>query len=159
VCTIWDHFIIGTETFHKLKKEEISAHSKRLSVESYKKYYGTTLKPEVAKQYQMNVDGLKGMLLSPWARKYHHGYATCSVCYSGMQPQMATKKTPPKFFIANGFVIGSFPQEIQFFNKDSERVTRKIEDYEVTDLLKAMVAPVRLYGCVFAYSGGAQKSL
>jgi hypothetical protein len=72
---------------------------------------------------------------------------------------MATKKTPPKFSIAHGFVIGSFPQEIQFSNKDSERVTRKIEDYELTDLLKAMVAPVRPYGCVFAYSGGAQKSL
>jgi hypothetical protein len=82
------------------KKEEISAHSKRLSVESYKKYYDATLKPKVAKQYQMNVDGLKGMLLSPRASKYRDGYATCSACYSGMQPQMATKKTPPKFSIA-----------------------------------------------------------
>ncbi len=107
----------------------------------------------------MNVDGLKGMLLSPWARMYRNGYATCSVCYSGMQTQMATRKTPPKFSIATGFVIGSFPQEIQFSNKDGERVTRKIEDYELTDLLKAMLAPVRPYVCVFAYSGGAQKLL
>jgi hypothetical protein len=159
VCIIFDHFIIGTETIHKLKKEEISAHSKRLSVESYGKYYHTTLKPEVVKQYQMNVDGLNGKLFSPWAIKYCNGYATCSVCYSGMQPQMATKKIPPKFSIANGFVIGSFPQEIQFSNKDNERVTRKIEDYHLTDLLKAMVAPVRPYGCVFAYSGGAQNLL
>ncbi len=36
---------------------------------------------------------------------------------------------------------------------------RKVEDDELTDTLKAMVAPLRLYGCVFAYSGGAQKSL
>jgi hypothetical protein len=93
-------------------------HSKRLSVESYENYYDTTLKPKVMKQYQVNVDGLKGMLLSPWSRKYRNGYVTCSVCYSGMQPQMATKKTPPKFAIANRFVIGSFPQEIQFSNKD-----------------------------------------
>jgi hypothetical protein len=107
----------------------------------------------------MNVDGLKVMLLSRWARKYHDGYATCSVCYSGMQPQIATKITSPKFSIANRFVIGLFPQEIQFSNKDSERVTWKIEDYELTDLLKAMVAPVRPIGCVFAYSGGAQKLL
>jgi hypothetical protein len=152
VYKICNRFIIGTETIHKTKKEEISAHSKRLSVESYKKYYNTTLKTEVAKQYLMNVDGLKGMLLLPWARKYHDGYATCSVCYIGMQPQMATKNTPPKFSIANGFVIGLFPQGIQFSNKDGERVTRKINDYELTDLLKAMVAPVRPYGCVFAYS-------
>jgi hypothetical protein len=159
VCIICNCFIIGTETIHKLKKEEISAHSKRLSVESYKKYYDTSLKPEVAKQYQMNVDGLKGMLLLPQVRKYCDWYATCSISYSGMQLQMATKKTPPKFSIANGFVIWSFPQEIQFFNNDCERVTRKIKDYELTELLKAMVAPVRPYGCVCAYSGGAQKSL
>jgi hypothetical protein len=159
VCIICDCFIIGTETIHKLKKEEISMHSKRLSVESYKNYYDTTLKPKVRKQYQINVDGLKGMLLSPWSRKYPNGFATCSVCYSGMQPQMANKKTPPKFAIANGFVIGSFPQEIQFSNKDGERVTRKIDDHDLTDLLKTMLAPVRPYGAVFAYSGGVQKSL
>ncbi len=76
MCIICDCFIVSTETIHKLKKEEISARSKRLSVESYEKYYDTTLKPEVVKQYQMNVDGLKGMLLSLWARKYRDGYAT-----------------------------------------------------------------------------------
>ncbi len=85
MCIICNRFIIGTETIHKLKKEKISAHSKRLSVESYKKDYGTTLKPEVAKQYQMNVDGLKGMLLSPQARKYRNGYATAkpTACSEG----------------------------------------------------------------------------
>jgi hypothetical protein len=65
----------------------------------------------------------------------------------------------PRFSIANGFVIGSFPQEIKFFNKEGQRVTRKVEDDVLTDTLKAMVAPLRLYGCVFAYSGGHQKSL
>jgi hypothetical protein len=38
-------------------------------------------------------------------------------------------------------------------------VTRTVEDNELTDTLKAMVAPLRPYGCVFGYSGGAQKSL
>ncbi len=38
-------------------------------------------------------------------------------------------------------------------------MTRKVEDDELTDTPKAMVAPLRPYGCVFAYSGGAQKSL
>jgi len=55
-----------------------------------------------------------------------------------MQPQMACKKTPPKFAIANGFVIGSFPREITFFNKDGQRLTRKVEDDEITDTLKAV---------------------
>ncbi len=71
---------------------------------------------------------------------------------------MAYKKTPPKLSIANGFV-GSFPQEIKLFNKEGQRVTRKVEDDELTDTLKAMLAPLRPYDCVFAYSGGAQKSL
>ncbi len=76
-----------------------------------------------------------------------------------MQPKMADKKTSPKLVIANGFVIGSFPQEIQFFNKDGEKVKRKFEEYELTDIVKTMAAPIRPYGCIFAFSGGAQKSL
>ena len=59
---------------------------------------------------------------------------------------MAYKKTPPKFSIANGFVIGSFLQEIKFFNKEGQRVTRKVEDDGITDRLKAMLAPLRQYG-------------
>jgi hypothetical protein len=157
VCIICNCCIIGTEAIHNLTKEQILLHEKRLSVESYEEYYETKLKSEVTKQYE--VDGLPGLLLSPWSRKYSNGYATCSVCNGGMQTSMATKKTPPKFAIANGFVIGSFPQEIQFFNKDGKKVKRKIEEYELTDLVKAMAAPVRPYGCVFAFSGGAQKSL
>jgi len=157
VCIICDRFIIGTETIHKLTKEDIGVHSGRLGVKSYEEFYQTTLKDEVKRQYR--VQGLQDMLLSPRSRKYPDGYATCSICYSAMQPQMACKKTPPKFAIANGFVIGSFPREITFFNKDGQRLTRKVEDDEITDTLKAMVAPLRPYGCVFAYSGGAQKSL
>ena len=76
-----------------------------------------------------------------------------------MQPQMASKKTPPKFSIANGFAIRSFPQVIKFFNKEGQRVTRKVEDDEISDTLKAMVAPLRPYGYAFAYLGGTQKSL
>jgi hypothetical protein len=159
VGIICDRCIIGTEAIHKLTKVQISLHKKRLSVDSYKEYYKTTIKPEVTKQYQINVDDFKGMLLSPRSRKYLDRYATCSVCFSGMQSHMATKKNPPKFSIANGFVIGSFPQEIQFANKDGERVTRKIDNHELTDILKAMSAPVRPYGAVFAFFGGAQQSI
>ncbi len=157
VCIICDHVIIGTEAIHNLTKEQILLHKKRLNVESYEEHYETKLKSEVTKQYE--VDGLKGMLLSPWSRRYSNGCATCSVCNSGMQTSTATKKTPPKFAIANGFVIGSFPREIQFFNKDGEIIKRKIEEYELTYLVKTMAAPIRPYGCVFAFSGGAQKSL
>ncbi len=76
-----------------------------------------------------------------------------------MCPNLANKRTPPKFAIANGFVIGSFPQKIEFTNKDGQRKARNINGHELTDLLKAMLVPVRPYGCVFAYSGGSQKSI
>jgi hypothetical protein len=63
VCIICDRFIIGTETIHKLTKEDIGAHSERLGAKSYEEYYQITLKAEVKKQYQ--VQGLQDMLLSP----------------------------------------------------------------------------------------------
>ena len=43
VCIICDHCIIGTEAIHKLTKEQILFHKKRLSVDSYEEYYETTL--------------------------------------------------------------------------------------------------------------------
>ena len=97
VCIICDRCIIGTEAIRKLTKAQILLHKKRLSVDSYEEYYETTLKPEVTKQYQINVDDFKGMLLSPRSRKYLDGYSTCSVCFSGMQSHMATKKILPNF--------------------------------------------------------------
>jgi hypothetical protein len=69
VCIICNCCIIGTETICKLTKEQILLHKKRLSVDSHEEYYETTLKPEVTKQYQINVDDLKGMFLSPQSRK------------------------------------------------------------------------------------------
>ncbi len=37
-----------------------------------------------------------------------------------MQPNMANKKPPPKFTIANGFVIGSFPQEVKWITSNGD---------------------------------------
>jgi hypothetical protein len=63
VCIICDRFIIGTETIHKLTKENIGKHCRRLGVKSYEEYYQTILKEEVKKQYR--VQGLQDMLLLP----------------------------------------------------------------------------------------------
>ncbi len=127
------------------------------AIDTYESYHGQILKPEVRKLYQVNVDCLKDMLLSLWSRKNRDGYATCACCYKGMCPNLANKRTSPKFAITNGLVISSFLQEIEFTNKDGKRKARNIKDNELTYLLKAMLAPVRQYGCVFAYSGGSQK--
>jgi hypothetical protein len=75
-----------------------------------------------------------------------------------MQTQMK-KKHPPQFAIANGFVIGSLPEVLYWTSTNGDRMKRKINDHGVTDVLKAMRMPIRPYGCVFSYSGGAQKSI
>jgi hypothetical protein len=75
-----------------------------------------------------------------------------------MPPKMAKREYPPKFAIANRFVIGSFPQRIEFYSKDSNKQVRTIKDNDLTDLVKAILTPILLYGSVFSYSGGAQKS-
>ncbi len=64
VCVICDRFIIGTETIHYLSKDNISAHGKRLSVETYERYYDTNLKPEVRNQYVINNVNLQVLLFS-----------------------------------------------------------------------------------------------
>jgi hypothetical protein len=76
-----------------------------------------------------------------------------------MQPNMTNKKSPPKFAIANGFVIGSFPQEVKWIISNGDTEKRIIQEHELTDLLNAMMAPVRPYRSIFAYTGGAQKSI
>jgi hypothetical protein len=74
-------------------------------------------------------------------------------------PRLGKQENSVLFAIAIHFVIGLFPREIEFTNKDGKRNVRDINDNELTDLLKAMLAPVRPHGCVFAYSGGSQKSI
>ncbi len=74
---------------------------------------------------------------------------------------MIRNKFPPKFAIANGFVIGSMPQVLQWTTANGERKVGLllIAEHEQTNLLKAMMAPDRPYGLIFSYTGGAQKSL
>ncbi len=121
ICVICDRFIIGTEKNHHLSKDDIGAHSQRLSVKSYESYYQTELVPEVRKQYMINDGKLKDLLVSPRAKKNHNGYSTCSCCFSGMQLYTTKKKKPPKFAIANGFVIGSMPKILQLTTTDGEK--------------------------------------
>jgi hypothetical protein len=104
-----------------LSKDNISAHSQRLSVECSKRYYEIVLVPEVKNQNMINDGNLKDFLLSPCSRKNQNGYSTCSCCFSGMQPNMTRKTFPPKFAIANGFVIGSMPKVIQLTTADGEK--------------------------------------
>jgi hypothetical protein len=58
------------------------------------------------------------------------------------------KQDLPKFVTANGFVIGSLPEVLHWTSTNGDRMKRKIDDHEVTNLLKAILAPVRPNGCV-----------
>jgi hypothetical protein len=70
---------------------------------------------------------LKELLLTPCSRKNQNGYSTCSCCFSGMQPKMTRNKLPPKFAIANEFVIGSMPQVLQWTTANGEKKSRIID--------------------------------
>ncbi len=72
---------------------------------------------------------------------------------------MIRNKFPPKFAIANGFVYGSMQQVLQWTTANGEKKSRVIAEHELTNLLKAMMAPVRPCGLIFSYKGGAQKIL
>lgn len=160
VCIICDCFIIGTDSIKYLKANDIRKHKSRIGVDSYNAYYKTTLHPDLVKHYK--VPGLDGLLLSPSSKKTDNGYVTCSLCFSGMNPSYCNKVAPPKYSIANGFVIGSIPKTISFKDKDGELKTQKVdvEDEEkVNEVLRAYLAPIRPYGCIFAYSGGAHQAV
>jgi hypothetical protein len=51
------------------------------------------------------------------------------------------------------------PKILQLTSTDGEKKTKAIAEHELSDLLKAMMAPVRPYGLIFSCTGGAQKSL
>ena len=92
VCIICDRFIIGTEKIHKLSSYQISQHSNRLSVKTYETYYGVELKDELRKQYKVNDNLLRNLLLSTQSRMYHNGYATYACCYKGMCQSLTIQK-------------------------------------------------------------------
>jgi len=83
-----------------------------------------------------------------------------------MQPSKAKKKgsKPPKNAIANGFAIGHLPSVIQIPDEDEPRrigLDLDAEEFKdkFHDLFCAALSTQRSYGYVFAYTGGAQKSV
>jgi len=153
VCIACDRHIIGTEEICYLTKAQLEKNIHRIGVESYNKFYQgeynfPKLHPELVKQYK--VDNMEGLLLSQRSQYSHAqgGYEACQSCYDSLKK--SSTKSPPKFSIANGFVIGYIPRHV--FLKNGEM-------RPMTDILRAMLAPTRAYGYTFSYFGGAQKSI
>ena len=85
VCVVCDGQITGTAPVCYLSKDQIDKHRKRLSVQSYNEYFGGEMDPVLAKQYEVDEDGLSGLLLSPRSHRNKEGkYVACSHCHSSM---------------------------------------------------------------------------
>jgi len=168
VCIICDCFIIGTERICILKKDQIKRNEDRIGVKSYDDYCTKQytvdggyekLPLELVKQYE--VPGFEGLLLSP--RSQHtigiDRYEACQSCYDSIR--LRNTKSPPKFAIANGFVIGHLPKviKVEMKRKDGTTGEEVVNNEEINDVVRAVVAPIRAYGYTFSYFAGAQQSI
>ena len=149
---------MATEPLRTMNRAQLKAHKHRLGVREYEQYHQVRLSPILIKQY--HVPSLPYMLLSQRSRKVRKGWIACGHCCSALRAGNRSSTKPPKFAIANGFAIGEFPEEIKRVNPTSRHdKKRKINIEDVSGKLRALVAPTRPYGCVFAYSGGSHKSI
>jgi hypothetical protein len=108
------------------------------------------------------VKGLDGMLLSPRANRNKRGYSMCTSCYTSLKRRPPSSNIPPKFSIANGFAIGSFPRVIPIATGSRRGRHRKInteDENDVSDVMRTLVSPIRPYGYVIAYTGGKHAQI
>lgn len=153
VCIVCDRIILGTESLRVMTKKKLKEHKHRLGVHEYEQYHGIKLPEILVKQYR--VKGCPGMLLSPRARRIRNGWTTCAQCKSSMTKRHVAKFSPPVNSIANGFAGGQMPNKIK--GRNGEVI--KIDPEKISDELRALLAPVRPYGNIYAYQGGAQKAI
>ncbi|MEY3178299.1 MAG: hypothetical protein RJB42_540, partial [Bacteroidota bacterium] len=128
--------------------------------QALEEYQNSPMHPELKRQY--SVRGLPGLLLSPRARKSRLGYSTCSECFYQLKFKKSTDKKPPKLAIANGFAIGAFPDKIKIASGPNKGMMRNIDvenEDQVSEVMRALVSPVRPYGYVIAYTGGKHQSI
>jgi hypothetical protein len=103
------------------------------------------------------------MLFSPRVQKSTNGnqYQCCCSCYNSLtKGKKEEGRNPPKFSIANGFVIGHIPNILRIKSKSGEIKERRIcVEKDFDDIFCSAISPVRPLGFVNAYSGGKQKSI
>ena len=134
-----------------------------MSVQSYELHYRRQLPEVLVKQYEVKEDhALKGLLLSPRARRTEtkEHYTACTSCNNSILKGLkADSPNPPKYAIANGFVIGSIPDKLDYTNKNGESVSHPINiEEDLDDLICATISPVRPFGIVHGWSGEVNRS-
>ena len=147
ICVVCDTFIIGMEPIEWLSKEQLLKHKVRLSVANYESFFNRKLPSVLVDQYNVGDIDLRHMLLSPRAKTKGNklNYTCCTSCKLSLSDSKA-KTAPPRHAIANGFVIGSVPSTI-------------LPECDITELLAAMIAPLRPFNYAMSYSGGVHKSI
>jgi hypothetical protein len=145
VCVVCDELIIKLDDMQWIEKKTLLLHSKRLGSKEYEEHHGLTLPESLKRQYMVIDPELKDLLLSPRARIQNTEYMCCSSCKSSLRPHMKDK-VPPRLAIANGFVIGKVPDEI-------------ITEEDITDILVAMIAPVRPFMHIVSYEAGQHRTI
>ena len=154
VCVVCDCVILGVERISHLSVDQLKRNKKRLGVEQYEAFHGK-LHPELKKQYRICDKDLDGILLSQRGRKTSQSWTACRHCKNALHDECLHCPNPPKYAIANGFCIGEFPTHIVSRSGN----TRKIDIDKLPDELRTLLAPVRPYGNIYAYTGGAQKTI
>lgn len=160
VCVVCECFIIGTEEIHYLSGRELKEHKISLGVDSFEKYYNIDLPRQLQNEYK--VSGLDGLLLSPKTTVTSRGYSTCNSCYNHLKHTKNTRNSPPPNAIANGFVTGTFPNRIRITSGPDAGHYRDInveDDNDVSEVMRALISPVRPYGYVFAYTAGHHQKI
>jgi hypothetical protein len=143
-----------------MAKETPKKYKSSLGAESYENFHNERMHPLLIKQYKMK--GFSNMLLSPRANKNKKGYSMCSLCYTSLKQKSKSSTKPPKFLIANGFAIGSFPKVIPVMTgkfKDTHRRVDIEDETDVSKVMRTLISPIRPYGYVMAYTGGKHAKI
>lgn len=161
VCIVCNCFLQATEPLKTMNRDQLRAHQQRLGVHEYARYHNVTLTEDLEKRY--HVHGFPNMLLLPQSQLIgsgkQKGWITCSHCRLALRPHLRYKPNPPKYSIANGFVIDEFPRRIKRQRLSGREQYRDIDVKELPDKMQALLAPVWPYGYIFTYSGGSHKSI
>ena len=134
--------------------DQLKCNKKQLGVEEYKRYHNVKLYSKLKKQYRIHND-LDNMLLSSRAKETPRDWTTCRHCKLALQDKNINRTKSLKWAIANGFCIGKFPKYIVSISRD----IIEIDMDELPDELRTSIAPVRPHGNIYAFVGGAQKTI
>ena len=121
--------------------------TEKLGIETFEKNFNCKIPSELKRQYDCSITDkeLNGLLLSKRSKRNKKGYMCCSSCHTSLLNNKNVKG-PPRYSIANGFLIGHIPENV-------------MEEIDITELVSAMIAPIRPFSYALSFSGGALKTL